>query len=493
MKKAISFVVIGFMVCGVLFFGSCKKQQIESEQYYQLVVPFFSAAKLNDLSIVTEELNKIARAEAGVEFTLVPLDWSAWDQQINLMISGDEKLDLLPVLGENYATTIGQGKVLPMDDYLKSDSGRQITADIGDTFMSASYSGGKIYGVPSIRDMSRSYGLCMRKDLLDKYNIDISAYATLDDLDAMFAIIKAGEPDMYMVYPAINFQGLVQTLFHFHDPLGDDLGVLMNLGQDNLEVVNLYATREYSDYVHRIRQWYLRGYIPRDAITTQDQGATMVKNGQNFSFSSNFKPGYASDSLSTLGYEMVTLNVVPPYTTTATVTALMWTLPITSKNPAKAIDGLKLMYTNTDFINLIDWGIENKHYVKVPGYNNIIAYPNGVTYDNTGWDLNAGWIFGDQLKAFLWEGSPPDLNEQFKVFNGGGAVSKALGFQYDSSSVRTAIAAVNNVVEQYRLGLEYGVVDPDTELPRFIQALKNAGIDEIIAEKQRQLDAWAAN
>jgi putative aldouronate transport system substrate-binding protein len=71
-------------------------------------------------------------------------------------------------------------------------------------------------------------------------------------------------------------------------------------------------------------------------------------------------------------------------------------------------------------------------------------------------------------------------------------VSKALGFQYDSSAVKTAVASVNNAIEQYRLALEYGVVDPDVNLPRFIQALKNAGIDEIIAEKQRQLDAWAA-
>ena len=47
-------------------------------------------------------------------------------------------------------------------------------------------------------------------------------------------------------------------------------------------------------------------------------------------------------------------------------------------------------------------------------------------------------------------------------------------------------------IEQYRLPLENGVIDPDENLPKFRQALKDAGIDTVIAEKQRQLDEWAA-
>jgi len=35
-------------------------------------------------------------------------------------------------------------------------------------------------------------------------------------------------------------------------------------------------------------------------------------------------------------------------------------------------------------------------------------------------------------------------------------------------------------------------VDVDSVLPEFRQALKDAGIDKVIAEKQRQLDEWLA-
>ena len=47
-----------------------------------------------------------------------------------------------------------------------------------------------------------------------------------------------------------------------------------------------------------------------------------------------------------------------------------------------------------------------------------------------------------------------------------------------------------NVVEQYNNVLTYGDVDPDVEYPKFLQALKDAGIDRIVADYQAQADEW---
>lgn len=35
-------------------------------------------------------------------------------------------------------------------------------------------------------------------------------------------------------------------------------------------------------------------------------------------------------------------------------------------------------------------------------------------------------------------------------------------------------------------------MNPEEAVPKMVQELKDAGIDTIIAEKQAQLDAWAA-
>ena len=48
-------------------------------------------------------------------------------------------------------------------------------------------------------------------------------------------------------------------------------------------------------------------------------------------------------------------------------------------------------------------------------------------------------------------------------------------------------------IDRVYLPLINGCVDIDTVLPEFQAALKDAGIDDIIACKQEQMDAWLAS
>ena len=70
--------------------------------------------------------------------------------------------------------------------------------------------------------------------------------------------------------------------------------------------------------------------------------------------------------------------------------------------------------------------------------------------------------------------------------------SPAFGYSFDQQPVATEIAAVSTVIEQYTPSLNCGAVDPTEALPEFIDSLKAAGMDKIIAEQQKQFDAWYA-
>ena len=48
-------------------------------------------------------------------------------------------------------------------------------------------------------------------------------------------------------------------------------------------------------------------------------------------------------------------------------------------------------------------------------------------------------------------------------------------------------------VEEYMYNLTAGAVDIDTKLPEFQKKLKNAGVDRMIAEVQKQVDEWKKN
>ncbi len=64
---------------------------------------------------------------------------------------------------------------------------------------------------------------------------------------------------------------------------------------------------------------------------------------------------------------------------------------------------------------------------------------------------------------------------------------------WDSSAFSTQIAACSNALNQYRPALETGSVGVDgveEALNALNEALNNSGLQDIMAEKQAQLDAW---
>lgn len=67
-----------------------------------------------------------------------------------------------------------------------------------------------------------------------------------------------------------------------------------------------------------------------------------------------------------------------------------------------------------------------------------------------------------------------------------------MGFAFDSADYTTQYTAVRNVLTQYLPGIYCGSVDPDTEVPKMLEALNAAGYQDILNAKQAQLDAWVA-
>ena len=70
----------------------------------------------------------------------------------------------------------------------------------------------------------------------------------------------------------------------------------------------------------------------------------------------------------------------------------------TGSYPARAMMFLNLLHTDKYLINLLNWGIENKHYKKVS--DNVIDYAPGVDAKTTGYSMNQSWMFGNQLNLF---------------------------------------------------------------------------------------------
>lgn len=459
----------------------------KAEESYELTMAYFTFGSVpKDQLLIEEELNKIAKGKINATVKLLPISFSAWQNQVNLMLTSNEKLDLMLLMGTTYANQVSKGQLVELDGLLESH-GAGIVEALGPDYSKASLINGKSYGVPTIRDLAQKYGFYMPQSLVDKYQLNLADVKSLDDLEPILKTIKENEPGLTPIVNGVNASPI--TTFSTRDSLGDDMGVLLDNGQ-NLNVVNWFETEEYAASVKQMREWYLAGYIGKDAVTVKESKSDLIKAGKGASALAAMKPGFDVQESRQTGVPIASVELLPPTAKTNTVTNIMWGIAKNSENPQKAMEWLNLMYTDKDVVNLLNWGIEGTHYVKVS--DTVIDYPEGVDSGNVGYS-GLGWMFGNQFLSYIFKGDDEELWDKMKAFNDGAVKSKALGFTFDSTPVKTEFAAVSNVISQYRIALECGALDPDKALPEFNAKLKDAGIDKIIAEKQKQLDVWAAS
>lgn len=457
------------------------------------IVTMASGKEPSDTELVEAEMNKILEEKFNVNVKLTFLPFATYAEQTTLMLSSGQGADLLPVYMIPLPTAANAGQILPLDDLL-AKYGQGIVKELG-AYADTGRVGDEIYGVTTGRDLAASQGFAMRKDLADKYDIDYANIKTFDQLKEALVKVKEGEDN---VWPLAVSAG--ENIRNWGwDPLGDDmvnLGVLMDNGQ-NTTVVNLFETEEYKAIAETMYEWMQEGLIQADAVNSTEVATTLLQNGTAFGYLTNLKPGYAEENTSALGIEIVVAEMLEPLATTNLVSRATWTISSGTKHPEAAMKTLNELYTNPELSNLYMYGIEGVHYEVVDkgGVTNgqdIIDFANGLDSTTTGYRRSGTWLMPNQFIGHVWNGNAPDYWDVTREFNEDAIKSKAFGFTYDSLNVNNEVTAATNVVAKYHKALMCGALDPAETLPKFNSELKNAGIDEIVAEKQAQLDAWLA-
>ncbi|WP_159888616.1 ABC transporter substrate-binding protein [Paenibacillus puerhi] len=451
---------------------------------YEVAMAYIQLNDMPDVNLIQEEINKLSKAKINAMVKLIPISIANWTQQTNLMLAGNEKLDLMVSSSLfNYASQVAKGQLEPLDELL-NQYGKGVIEAVGQDVLNGSKVDGRIYGVASLRDMGADYGVIMRKDLVDKHNIDLSKIKTWADLEPVYQMIKDKEPGLAPLVQQTNTAMPATNIFNVNvDSIGDNLGGLLDPG-NSTKFVNYFEVPAYKETLDMVNKWYKAGYIMKDIATSQEIGVNLVKAGKAFSYFSNMKPGFEQQESNLAGMPLVAVRLSPAIQKADAISSFMMSVTKNSENKQKAMEFMNLLYTDKDIMNLLALGIEGKHYVKTTG--NHIKLPDGVK--QSGYQFNQ-WEIGNNFLTYVWEGTDPKIWELTKAHNQNAVKSKALGFSWNVDPVKTEIAAATNVLNQYKAGLESGTLDPAL-LGEFNTKLKAAGLDKIIAEKQKQFDAW---
>lgn len=442
-----------------------------------------------DLGLVQDAVNEISVQKIGVEVELKPVSVFELSSQCPMWIGGGEQIDLMCVAFTGIQPYIDQSMIEPMDEWIATE-GSYLQELAKDRPLYDTTGKGGVYGIMTLPGiLGPGGGYIISVDDLEAAGLSYQDgdMITLDDLDTIFAKIKEAKPDVYPCGVLGNGPQANKTFVS--DPLGATTASGVIVGLDSTEVVNYYATEEYKNFLAHVRDWYEKGYILKDAATTDLSLAEMSKNGTISGYFSEGNALLRNNLEMNTGKKYIHLMFNEPYmAAVSSAGASYWTVPVTAKEPAAAVRFLNLMYEDPRVANTFVWGVQDKHYTFIDEENGVIGYPEGVTRENTGYAYGIG-LYGDQVDnyAMLMSTRDEDAAWNEKALS---RKTKGYGFCYDPVAMTNQITAIEAVISEYMSALETGSADLESTYAEFIGKLEANGINDVIADKQAQFDAW---
>lgn len=443
------------------------------------------------MSAYTEE-------KLGVKVELEIMDIASYSQNLKLMLSSGEQVDIFNAISIGYTASVNNGYCYDLEEGdLIQTYGQGILDTLNPTYVNACRINGTLYGLPQQRDMAIGLmGIAIGAEYLDAIGFDYASmyknptdeviFTDLDTISGIFAQLHEKFPDKYVFSP----QSATLSQGPKVDAIGGDtFGVLLD-PENSLKVEDLYTSQAFRDLCDLMYGWNQAGYISKDALTDSTAATSAVKAGSALAYATATKPGILQQESNLCGRKMVIFQCGDDFLKSSAVAGMPWCINSGTENPEAAMKVLNAFYTDPYLSNLLCWGEEGKEWKKTGDGH--ITFADGVTAENSEYYNNVNWEMPNQFIAEIWEGDGLDVWERMEKFNNGAVTSKALGYSFDNSAVSAEYTALTNVFNEYVNALIFGFTNPETGIPELVEKLKAAGLEKYMEAKQASLDAWAA-
>lgn len=282
----------------------------------------------------------------------------------------------------------------------------------------------------------------IRKNLADKYGIDVNQIKKLEDMAQYFDKIKNGESGVAPF--GVDRNGPFNLMLRYNN-MGELLrGILAVNLNEPFKVVSLVDTAEYKQYTALMRKWYETGYINEDAPTLKKVEETLKLGKAATRWHDTLKPGGELENMANFGgKELQFIKLTEPYASPTGPTSTINAISRASRNPERAMMFLNLVQTDSELFNVLCYGVEGKHFTK---------NADGSVHINTeaGYNPNANWVFGNSFYAYLPEGQDPKAFEETRKLNETVAPYPLSGFTLNIEPITAEIRLVPAWLDQCR-------------------------------------------
>lgn len=491
MKKKLAFLLAMVLMftavltgCGGETTSSVKLEDNEEEYHIKWFAP---GKKYPDHELVFEEMSKLTkeRINATVSQTLIPS--AEYRESIERMIFAGEPIDALFASG--FPNLVADGIYAPLDDLI-DQYGKDMKAVLGDYVWKAVSVNNTIYAFPPLKDHAVHYVFQYFDGLVEKYNMDFSTVKELKDIEPMLQTIKDNEPGVYPL-------GIIGR--------GDSLSIFLPIEKvrgatiagwrfdDYDTVVNFYETQEFKEYFDLMRRWNQKGFMRPDAATSGTV-TDLINAHKIFLLTSETLPYFEEELHRTEDEGWKTIfdgRLTQPTIDTRSVSQACIAIAANSENPVRTMKFFNLLYKDADLMNMVVYGIEGKHYT-VDEDKVHVKLPEGVPSFSKGDYYGTPSYQGNRWLLYVEPGIPGDIWEKYQEFDANAYISPSYGFHFNSEPVQNELTAINNVYAEYIPSLMVGDTDPAVKLPEALEKFRVAGSETVIAEIQKQYDAWKA-
>ena len=463
-------------------------------------------------STVTQEESEIVMAELNqylqekINVTLIPIweDWNSFDEAATSALQGETPLDIVFTShwsANQYAKFSADGSYVKLDDLLAKFAPRMMKEMPKGAFDASTVIGAEgkgIYAVPNLLTPAEKTCWVFNGSLLRELGLSDAEIDNfkLDYYSAEFEelLAKAKEVKGEDFYPLLIMPEYTESMVnHTYILDGMDSASVLSYTFDpeapsrdlGSKAVCRFDTPEFEKFVRKTYEYAGKGYIdPRYQESRQKASECRkgeLQTGKWLFCNLTYRPGDKAffDSSLDMRFYMMSKPIIMSHF----VQNSMFAIPSDSPNAERAVMLLELLNTDPKALNMLNYGLEGRHYQLNNGFVEFIE-ENRQNYSP--WTAGQGnnWIMIPQPYG--------DMNPQKELLECYGD-SEALplqGFQLDMSLLGSEYQQVMTVCQKYVYALMSGAMDPEGNLEAFRQELKDAGVDKVVANAQSQLDEY---
>ena len=443
-----------------------------------------------DQAMVMAAVNEKLAADLGIQVELVCIPWDVWDQKLNLMLSTGEEFDLFHVMQDrvSFATYYSRGGLADLTEALNT-YGQNILASIDSSVMDAAKIGDSYYCIPTAWcELGVEGVFTYRADILEKYGREVPT-TPAELLDTLEYIIQNWDGDEIPYLPMLsNYNPSSSHLTVLHSqydsyPFNVVDGIFMVDQEGN--VSSWVESEEFKADCDWKHEAYERGILDPDILTfTEEQQIDKLQRGE-FVF-----------HLGTCDYYDYTVQYYPELQLDDIKIARLnsdkgairpWAfkncnaVSSTSTHVNEAVQFINWLYSDQANFDLFFYGIEGTHYT--------LNEDGSINTLNTNWSFST-WMAGNMTYQRYASTMLPAVKDYQYTVSDNAVNSVAGGFFFDASTVQAEYSNVQTEMEAVIAPIIMGVQSYDDAFPAALQRLKDAGLDTVVAEYQRQFNAY---